>query len=135
MRGMHMVWKNIAIVVIAILLPSIAEADGWSCRNKDMQISCNSEKCSVAEDFTPIDVSFDERGSLNICAYSGCWEGRGKVLQSENHLLISGHELRWSGTTPVKGSFMIAFDKKNNIAVINGETFAMPIVCMIEKDK
>lgn len=119
-------------IVIAILLPLVAEASGWSCKNNDMEISCNQGKCEVTEDFTPINVDFDEHGSLDICAFSGCWKGKGKVLQSENHLLISGHKLKWIGTVPAKGAFMIAFDKKNNIAVINGETFAMPVVCVYQ---
>lgn len=74
-------------------------------------------------------VAFDERGAMNICAYSGCWEGKGKVFKSGNHLLLSGHKLGWSSAAHEGGDFMIALDKSHSVAVINGEGFAMPLIC------
>lgn len=122
---------KLAIRTLLVLLPVVACATEWRCRNNDMEITCTSEKCltSTSDGFTPMDVSFNDRGSMNICAYSGCWEGKGKVLKSENHIFLSGHKLSWSGTTHGSGDFMIALDKGNGIAVINGEGFAMPLIC------
>lgn len=120
---------KLAIHALLVLLPVVTYATEWRCRNNDMQITCTSEKCSTSDSFTPMDVNFNDRGSMSICAYSGCWEGKGKVLKSEDHILLSGHKLIWSGATHGSGDFMIALDKDNRIAVINGGGFAMPLIC------
>ena len=118
--------------VILFLMPAFASATDWDCRNNDMEITCTTDKCAATGGFTPMDISVSDSGSMTICAYSGCWEGKGKVLKSGNHLLLSGHKLDWSGTTPGSGDFMIALDKSTGIAVINGKGFAMPLICKLE---
>ncbi len=115
--------------IILLLMPAFAFAADWSCRKNDLEITCTSGKCTKSDAFTPISVDFNDHGSINICAYSGCWEGKGKVLKSENHLLLSGHKLAWSGTTNDSGDFMIALDSSSGIAVIDGVGFAMPLIC------
>jgi hypothetical protein len=115
--------------VFLFLMPAFAFASGWDCRNNDMEITCASEKCAASSDFTPMDIGFNDHGSMTICAYSGCWEGKGKVFKSGDHILISGHKLGWHGTTHGSGDFMIALDKSTGIAVINGEGIAMPLIC------
>lgn len=112
-----------------VLLPSLAGAAEWRCRNSDMEITCISGKCSPSDGFTPMDVTFSDKGAMSICAYSGCWEGKGKLLTSGDHLLLSGHKLQWTGTIPETGDFLIALDKSSGIATINGCGFAMPLAC------
>lgn len=118
--------------VILFLMPAFASATDWDCRNNDMEITCAKGKCAASEGFTTMSIGVSDSGSMTICAYSGCWEGKGKVLKSGNHLLLSGHKLGWSGTTLGSGDFMIALDKSTGIAVINGEGFAMPLICKQE---
>lgn len=94
-----------------------------------MEITCTSQKCKASAGFTPMSVAFDDRGFMAICAYSGCWEGMGRIMRSGDHALLSGHGLRWSGTDRGTGDFMIALDRNTRVAVINGSGFAMPLLC------
>jgi len=115
-----------------ILIPALASATTWVCHNKDMEITCTPEKCTSSGGFTPMNISFSDHGSMTICAYSGCWEGKGTVLISGNHILISGHKLDWRGATHGSDDFMVALDESTGIAVVNGDGFAMPLICRPE---
>ena len=101
----------------------------WNCRNKDLEITCSSNKCEASDSFTPVSININKNGALSICAYSGCWEGKGKVMTSGKHILVSGRKLKWSGTTPNNADFIVALDASDKVGFIKGEGFAMPINC------
>mgnify|MGYP001764957668 CR=1 FL=1 len=111
------------------LLPGLALSAQWNCRNQNLEVICSPEKCAASTSFTPMDVSISHLGFVTICAYSGCWEGKGKMLKSGAHLIISANKLRWGGASPNPASFIIALDKVDNVAVIKGANFAMPLIC------
>lgn len=125
--------RKAGFIAVLLLMATPAFAKGWTCRNNDLEVTCTSEKCATPEGHTPISVNVKDDGFMNICAYSGCWEGKGKIFKSGNHVLISGQKLSWSGTAHGRGDFMIAFDRNNGIAVINGEGFAMPLLCQAQE--
>jgi hypothetical protein len=115
-----------------LLLPCVAQAGGWNCRNEDFEIRCMEGKCTAEPEggFTPFQVSVGAGGaSLSICAYSGCWEGNARPLKSGHHLLVSGRHLKWSGTVPSPADFMVAIDLADKIGFVKGEGFAMPMTC------
>ena len=122
--------KQIIGFILVINTSSVLAVD-WNCRNHDMEISCRSEKCEVADSFTPMDVSFTDKGKISVCAYTGCWEGVGKVFSNKNHMIISAHDLKFSTSSSdaMKSDILIALDTKDNISVIKTYGYAMPMTC------
>lgn len=117
------------IGAVLLLLPAIAFAKEWECRNHEMEISCAAGKCSVETvDFTPMDIHVNSNGDMSLCMYSGCLEGKGKVYQSGNHILWSGHKLSW-GDKPAKGDGMVTLDTDDNFGTVKVDSFAMPVTC------
>jgi hypothetical protein len=120
---------RMVLAVVLVLLPTIALPSEWNCRNEDTEIRCDSGKCEVIQEFTPLSINMDTEGAMTICAYSGCWKGAGKVFQDSDHVILSGHKLKWSGTNPGSADFIVAIDSRDNIGFLKGEGFAIPIVC------
>lgn len=117
------------LCAVFLLTPALALCAEWHCRNQDMEVSCSQKKCEAAEAFTPVDVTVSDLGLMSVCAYSGCWNGKGKVLKSGSHLIISANKLKWSGISPNQANFIFGMDKTDNVAVIKGSNFAMPLLC------
>jgi len=93
------------ILVVAaslVLLPGFSCTAEWDCK-PDVEVQRTSEACSVAKDqgTIPIGLSFDSHGTFSLCAYSGCWEGKGKVVQSR-HFSLSHWEMS-IGLTQAEG--------------------------------
>ena len=112
-------------------LPATAATTSWQCRN-DVEISCNAEACEASESFTPMDVWVDDAGSMNVCAYSGCWEGIGTVAQSEAFIVFTGHDLTFSTAPDAedrKEDIVIAIDRADHVAILKAGAFAHPLRC------
>ncbi len=114
---------------IVMLISSQAFPAAWECRNHDIEITCDSKKCTSSDSFTPFSISIKESGELGICAYAGCWSGQNAQLVNGQHLLISAQNMKWSGTTPNKANFIVVLDKSDRVGMIKGEGFAMPFTC------
>lgn len=125
--------KKIFIIIVLLLLPAAVFAAGWTCRNADMEITCSAQKCEQSSGFTPLSVDVTDRGAISVCAYSGCWKGKGEILGHGSHLLLSAQKLVWSGIQRAGSDFMVALDTNSGIAVINGNGFAMPLLCKERK--
>lgn len=108
-------------------------ADNWQCRN-DLEIRCNPEHCEAASEgnFTPMRVHVDDAGSMRVCAYSGCWEGTGTVVKSEDFVVLIGHELTFS-TSPdsvkLQENIVIAIDRTDDVGILKVGAFAHPLRC------
>src|SRR5687767_3271910 len=87
--------RSCAASLMLVSVPS--GADSWGCK-PDVEVQCTAEACSIGEDqgFIPIGVSFDSRGNFSVCAYSGCWNGRGKVVSASPFLVITKARVDWS---------------------------------------
>lgn len=97
-----------------------------------MEISCDSGRCKVAEAFTPVNVTVNTNGHLAISAYSGCWEGAGKTLKSGKQMIIAASGMRWTSEQPnnmSRANFIVAIDASDQVGLIKGNGFAMPITC------
>lgn len=121
--------KQLIIFSSLILFYAPAFAAEWNCRNHDMEITCDSTKCSSSDGFTPFSININDKGKLDICAYAGCWSGRGAVLARGSHVLISAQNMKWSGKPATKASFIVALDKADRVGILKGEGFAMPFTC------
>lgn len=118
------------IFILSIFgITSTTAMDSWQCRN-DVEIHCAEEKCDAKKsgEFTPMSVSFDVSGKMSVCAYSGCWEGTGKVSNNGDFMMLSGQNLKFS-TSNMKENIAITLDKKDNIALVKAGSFAQPLVC------
>jgi len=119
-------------LLISIILASFsthALSSRWNCRNNDLEIRCSSSKCETSDGFTPFHISINDNGALSICAYSGCWEGKGKVVKSGKHIFLSGTKLKWTGTNSSNADFIVAVDTSDKVGFVKGEGVAMPITC------
>jgi hypothetical protein len=119
-----------ALVILAVLrTAAIVQAEEWNCRN-DLEIRCG-EKCEVSDDFTPMDVTVDDQGKLSACAYSGCWEGQGKALVTEDFLTVAAHGLPFStaASEQQNANVLVGIDLGDQIGVIKVGGFAMPLIC------
>ena len=120
------------IFVLTILCVSVF-ADSWQCRN-DIEIRCAGGECKTEtkNGFTPMSVSFDDSGAMNVCAYSGCWEGTGKVFSIADFLTVAGQNLKFS-TSPNDSktgqNISITIDRKDNVAILKAGSFAQPLIC------
>lgn len=121
--------KLAPLLILCLLLAATASAANWQCRN-DLEIRCGSGNCQAetGDAFTPMSVSFDDAGRMSVCAYSGCWEGTGKVLQNENFMSVTGHKLKFS-TGDSTESIAILFDRNDDVALLKVGEFAQPLVC------
>lgn len=112
-------------------LSSTAPTARWQCRN-DLEISCDTEHCETSDSFTPMSVTVDDAGSMSVCAYTGCWEGTGTVVQSERFVVLTGHDLPFS-TAPdaaeSQADIVIAIDKQDHVAILKAGSFAQPLLC------
>lgn len=118
------------LISIVLTLSSMhAFSSSWNCRNNDLEIRCSSSKCETFDGFTPFAININTNGALSICAYSGCWEGKGKVMKSGKHIVMSGTNLKWTGTNSSTADFIVAVDTSDKVGFVKGEGFAMPTTC------
>ena len=124
---------NLRLLLIVCALSSTAYAESWVCRN-NIEIRCASGNCSAeAKDaFTPMSVSFSDSGKMSVCAYSGCWEGTGRVFDSERFLILTGKSLKFSTASnpgQMRQDVAISLDRKDNVAILKAGEFAHPLIC------
>lgn len=130
--------RIIGALALLGLAPGIL-AQTWNCRNPDMEISCSDGHCQSTEEhsFTPMDVAFNDAGEMFLCAYSGCWEGRGEVTKSARFLSIAATNLTYS-TDPKPGEMKqhaaILLDLSDNIALLKLGSYAQPLVCNVTEE-
>jgi len=122
------------ILLITLLLFLNPGSTEYTCANQ-IEIRCTDEKCTAAQvgEFTPMSVSFDNKGNVSVCAYSGCWEGVAKAIENDRFLFLSGNDLPFSTAPESKQSISISLDKNDNIALLKAGEFAQPVVCSIKK--
>lgn len=123
---------KLSLILILSIFCVAVNAENWQCRN-DMEINCADGKCKSKEKdgFTPMSVSFSDTGKMNVCAYSGCWEGTGKVFEDGNFMMLSGQSLKFSTSNSVmaRENIAITFDKTDNIGMLKVADFAHPLIC------
>ncbi|NNE98294.1 MAG: hypothetical protein HKN25_04655, partial [Pyrinomonadaceae bacterium] len=122
-------------ILIFTIFGITSSSEKWECRN-DLEIRCADGNCKTQEkgSSTPMSVSFDDSGMMSVCAYSGCWEGKGNVFRSGDFLSLAGHGLKFS-TSPERAEMnrdiSITLDRKDNVAMLKAGEFAHPMVCKI----
>lgn len=121
------------MIWVFILWIATPPTESWHCQN-DLEVRCTSEHCEVqeADSYTPMGINFDDSGSMSVCAYTGCWEGDGTVVKSNDFLILTGDGLKFS-TAPdsadMSTDIVIVLDRSDNVAIVKAGTFAHPLLC------
>lgn len=119
------------VVVLIITLassPALAKG-GWHCRNS-VEVSCSATACEAAKTFTPKDIHIAE-GKLEVCAYSGCWQGGARLRNFAGFAVIAAENLKFS-TGSTKAAIAITIDPRDGIGTIKVEGYAEPLNCVKE---
>jgi hypothetical protein len=126
-RGLPVKYFYLGLMIVF----SNASAQSWQCKN-EFESQCVQGHCEVSKkgEFTPMSVSFDDQGEMKVCAYSGCWEGRGKVFSTPEFLTIAGSQLELSTANDSRENILISLDRSDNIAILKAGEFAHPLQCM-----
>lgn len=128
--------KSSTIICAAslMLVSHLSRAEGWSC-GPDLELHCTAESCSVSDHQgggIPIYLSFDSHGNFMLCAYTGCWEGKGTVVSSSPFLVITKKQVDWSDPNQrVEGreDVLIAFSPSDKVVMIKAGSISMPMRC------
>lgn len=122
-------------VIAAFALVSVVQAtqaDVWNCTNRDIEVQCSETSCENSDVFTPLSVLVDSvNGSMSVCAYSTCYDGKGVVVKNGSHLIFSGHTLASSSDATDIENVMLGINSESKVAVINGLSFASPMLCSL----
>ncbi len=125
--------KTLILLAVFIFLPIKSIASGWSCSN-DSEVMCSDKGCSIStgDDFTRMDIILLDNGKMTICAYTGCWEGVGKVTHNNSFISFYGERFIFS-TSPnnkeMQEDIAVTIDKRDNIGILKNSIFAQPILC------
>jgi hypothetical protein len=120
--------KTVPLFIFFVLFLENIYAQTWYCSNNTFEVACADGKCETHSDFTPINVTFNTKGSLHVCGYSGCWEGVARVYRYQNHTIYIGKNFI-SEQANKKEDFFISIDSDDNISLFKGLGFAMPMEC------
>lgn len=121
------------IVIVLLLFPMVSFASSWSCTN-DIEVMCGASGCGASDgdDFTPIDVMVRVDGEMRVCAYTGCWEGKGEISKNGAFITFYGQGFRFS-TSPDRDDFvedlMVVVDERDNIGFLKNSIFTQPLIC------
>lgn len=121
-----------ACSVATMVFSATAQAEEWTCRNEEAEISCDARACDVttAGGFTPMELTVNSSGAVSLCAYSGCWTGQAAgMLRVGKYLTAVGLQLDWSGVTGEPGDVVASIDTQGNIATVLAGSFAHPMTC------
>ena len=73
---------------------------------------------------------FDERGKVSACAYSGCWEGRARVLRKDGGFFYAAGSYRFSTSqSKERTKVAIAIDREAGVGFVLVSSFAHPMTC------
>ncbi len=113
------------------LLSSPSVLADWSCSN-DFESSCSGDGCVLlqGEDFTPLSISVSDAGELTVCAYTGCWQGQGRVLARSPFLVVLGEQLEWNHPgqdNPV--DLLLSINLVKSTGALSSPHFDQPLYC------
>jgi hypothetical protein len=121
---------GLILTIVLMSLAVTAFGQNWECRN-DLEIRCGAGNCAAetAGGFTPMDINFDETGKMSVCAYTGCWEGTGKVFRDGDFVMLAGRNMKFSTAADMNRNIAITLDTKDDVAFVKAGDFAQPLLC------
>ena len=126
----------IALIVFSwVALTSLAVAEEWSCgvhfESQCFESACSADGHKDDGNTKPVFAQFDDSGKFLICMYSGCFEGKGRVLTTSPFLSIMKERVSWTGTNARETDVFIVLERNELIGMFKADTFVQPIVCEV----
>ncbi len=123
----------LALVASLYTSPVEIPKDVWRCRNQ-IEVWCSADGCAAAADpdaFTPMDIWARTSGAVSVCAYTGCWEGDGKVVRSHGRILWTASNVQFvSGNGgPAGAELTLLINESDGVGFVRVSGFANPLLC------
>ena len=128
------------LALLVLLLAACEPNNEWYCRNQ-VEIQCSGGDCRASDpsETSTMTVTFNSVGEFSVCAYSGCWTGKGKVQSYASGFFITRARVEWN-FEPLRMSnaadILIAFDESDRIALVKASTdgsYAHPFTCELRQ--
>lgn len=116
----------------ALAAASVVAAQSWHCRNQ-FEIWCSETGCrqAPAGEMTPLDI-WAGRKDLSVCAYTGCWAGKGGPKRIGGRLLWIGKALPFS-TQPdeseMRTDVTLMIFESDGVGFVRAGGLATPLLC------
>lgn len=125
--------NNLAIFIAAavIMVPVPALGHDFSCRNEAAEIRCDDGKCTVAtESFTPMQLTHSGE-TVELCAYSGCWQGVVEFKRTRAGVTFLQSRVRTTDPTASKELSLLSVmhNRASGAAQISWEGFSSVLQC------
>ncbi len=122
-----------ALLWVSAVVP-VGAAERWQCSNPALEVRCAKGQCSSAsgDDFTPLSLTADTAGAVELCAYTGCWRGQARVLQVHPWLLLQASDLVFSSApeqSEMRRDILFLLDPVEGLAYVRADMFAQPLYC------
>lgn len=123
--------RRAALAALLLLGPGglAHAADGWRCRNEQVEVSCDAGACAVSEAHTPMDVSVDP-SRISVCAYTGCWEGPVALhVLKDGRAAFIGTDLAFSTVPDLRSDATVVIDIRSGVGAVLAAGFVNPVTC------
>lgn len=123
-------WRYLMITFLTGV-PSLSFADRWDC-HVDVEVQCSDELCNAYPgdivSKPPVGATFDTEGNFSICAYAGCYVGKGLATRQGPFLSIAHESATWTDSDIPKPVFIV-LDTTDNFGLFKAATFVQPMIC------
>lgn len=106
--------------------------ESWNCRNQ-LEVWCAADGCAATppDAFTPMDIWGSADGDLSVCAYSGCWQGKAAMTETDSRLLWSADDLPFvSAVEGATGDVTLLIDARDGVGFVRAGGLATPVLCV-----
>lgn len=123
------------LLLAALLSSSKSEIppDVWACAN-DIEVWCAVDSCAAKPEgeTTPMAISARRDGAFSVCAYTGCWEGKGQVADIGGRLLWAADDVPFSSKP--EGGFeadvSLLIIEAEGVGFVRVGGIASPLLCL-----
>ncbi len=125
-----------SIALLTLLSAAVVQPTTVNCKNADLEIGCSDGRCYATPEgeFTPMDLAFNDTGSVSVCAYAGCWSGQGTVQADERYVSIIARNLPFEpdvNDRQQQDDVLIMWDRQDNVALLKLIGYAQPMTCQL----
>lgn len=106
-------------------------AEAWECTS-EVEVWCDGTSCRARplEETTPLSIHADEAGAFSVCAYSGCWEGKGEIYRHRGRVLLTAENVPFSsGNAGSATSITLLIGTQDGTGFVRAGGLATPLIC------
>lgn len=122
------------LVLAAFLSSSKSEIppDAWLCKN-DIEVWCSVDGCAAKDEAetTPMSIMAARNGAFSVCAYSGCWEGRARVVNASGRLVWAANDVPFSSKPDgFRANVSLMIIEGEGVGFVRVGSIASPLLCL-----